>query len=148
MKKVILALSMIMSLGMASLGFASPASDLLSQEENTVTKLVALLQGKGTYEEASNNFTPELKKNFNAKALENIQKNLKEQLGNISDVKLIRMDKAPNADRLIYISKAQKVPNVQMVYLFEVKGKKALLNGFNMAPIEVKEVPAQQSATK
>lgn len=145
MKKVILALTMIMSLGMASLGFASPASDLLSQEENTVTKVVAMLQGKSTYEEASTGFAAELKKNFTEKAAANMQKSVKEQLGNISDVKLARLDKFPDADRLIYLGKAQKAPNVQAVFVFETKGKKAQLQAMNLAPVEVKQTPAQKA---
>ena len=146
MKKIILALTMIMSLGMASLGFASPASDLLSQEENTVTKVVAMLQGKGTYEDASAGFAAELKKNFTAAAAANMQKSVKEQLGNISDVKLARLDKFQAADRLIYLGKAQKAPNVQAVFVFETKGKKAQLQAINLAPVEVKQAPAQQAA--
>ena len=146
MKKIILALTMMLSLGMASLGFASPASDLLSQEENAAKKLVALLQGKGTYEEASASFAPELKKNFPEKAVMNMQKSVKEQLGNISDVKLARLDKFPTADRLIYLGKAQKAPNVQIMFVFETKGKKALMQVINLAPVEVKETAAQQAA--
>lgn len=49
MKKIILMLTAVMSLGMASLGFASPASDLLAQEEVTTTKVINLIQGKGSW---------------------------------------------------------------------------------------------------
>ena len=146
MKKIILVLTMMLSLGMASLGFASPASDLLSQEENAVTKMVALLQGKGTYEEVSGSFAPELKKNFPETAVANLQRGVKTQLGSISDVKLARLDKFPTADRLIYLGKAQKAPNVQLVFVFETKGKKALMQIMNVAPVEVKQTPAQQAA--
>ena len=148
MKKIILALTMIMSLGMASLGFASPASDLLNQEENTVNKVLALLQGKGSYEDASAGFAPALQKNFNPRAVASLQKGVKEQLGTISDTRLYRLQKAPNADFLVYLGKSQKAPNVQMNFIFEVKGKKALLQSLQLAPIEVKQASAQQQAAK
>ena len=74
MKKIIMMLTAVLSLGMASLGFASPASDLLAQEETTTTKVIGLIQGKGQLAEVSTGFTPALQKNFNAAALENIKK--------------------------------------------------------------------------
>ena len=59
---------------MASLGFASPASDLLAQEETTTTKVISLIQGKGQLAEVSTGFSPALQKNFNAAALANMKK--------------------------------------------------------------------------
>ena len=56
MKKLILMLTAVMSLGMASLGFASPASDLLAQEEVTTTKVINLIQGKGQLADAAVSF--------------------------------------------------------------------------------------------
>lgn len=148
MKKLILMLTAVMSLGMASLGFASPASDLLSQEESTVNKVVALLQGRGQLTEVSPSFTPELNKNFTSRALTNMQQGVTSQLGKMSDVQLVRLDKFQDADRLIYIGKAQKAPNVQLTFVFVTKGKQAKLQGVNVLPVEVKETPAAQNGAK
>ena len=146
MKKIIMMLTAVLSLGMASLGFASPASDLLAQEETTTTKVIGLIQGKGQLAEVSTSFTPALQKNFNAAALENIKKGFNEQLGKVSDLQLIQLNKLENADRLVYIGKAQKAPNVQMIFVFTTNGKKALLNNFAAGPLEVKKVQNNQSA--
>ena len=146
MKKIIMMLTAVLSLGMASLGFASPASDLLAQEEATTTKVIGLIQGKGQLAEVSTGFTPALQKNFNAAALENIKKGFNEQLGKVSDLQLIQLNKLENADRLVYIGKAQKAPNVQMIFVFTTNGKKALLNNFAAGPLEVKKVQNNQSA--
>ena len=146
MKKIILMLTAVMSLGMASLGFASPASDLLAQEEVTTTKVINLMQGKGQLADAATGFTPELQKNFNAAALNNMKKGVTNQLGGISNLKLVRLDKFQDADRLIYIGEAKKAPNVQMTFVFSTKGKKAQLQGLNLVPVEVKQVPAQQAS--
>lgn len=148
MKKFILMLTAVMSLGMASLGFASPASDQLAQEEVTTAKVINLLQGKGQLNEAASGFTPELQKNFNAASLANAQKNVAAQFGKVSNVQLVQVNKAPNADELVYIAKAQKTPNVRMLFVFLTNGKKVLLNQFGMGPLEVKQVPAQQTASK
>lgn len=139
-------LTAVLSLGMASLGFASPASDLLAQEETTTTKVIGLIQGKGQLAEVSTGFTPALQKNFNAAALENIKKGFNEQLGKVSDLQLIQLNKLEDADRLVYIGKAQKAPNVQMIFVFTTNGKKALLNNFAAGPLEVKKVQNNQSA--
>ena len=146
MKKIILMLTAVMSLGMASLGFASPASDLLAQEEVTTTKVINLIQGKGQLADAATGFSPELQKNFNAAALNNMKKGVTNQLGGISNLKLVRLDKFQDADRLIYIGEAKKAPNVQMTFVFSTKGKKAQLQGLNLVPVEVKQVPAQQAS--
>ena len=145
MKKIILMLTAVLSLGMASLGFASPASDLLAQEEATTTKVIGLIQGKGQLAEVSTGFSPALQKNFNAAALDNMKKGVTEQLGGISNLKLVRLDKFADADRLIYIGDAKKAPNVQMTFVFSVKGKKAELQGLNMIPVEVKPVQNNQN---
>lgn len=146
MKKIILMLTAVMSLGMASLGFASPASDLLAQEEVTTTKVINLIQGKGQLADAATGFSPELQKNFNAAALNNMKNGVTNQLGGISNLKLVRLDKFQDADRLIYIGETKKAPNVQMTFVFSTKGKKAQLQGLNLVPVEVKQVPAQQAS--
>ncbi|WP_337383625.1 hypothetical protein [Acidaminococcus timonensis] len=146
MKKFILMLTAVMSLGMASLGFASPASDLLAQEEVTTTKVIKLIQGKGQLADAAAGFSPELQKNFNAAALNNMKNGVTNQLGGISNLKLVRLDKFQDADRLIYIGDAKKAPNVQMTFVFSTKGRKAQLQGLNLVPVEVKQVPAQQAS--
>ncbi|WP_276690441.1 hypothetical protein [Acidaminococcus massiliensis] len=146
MKKIIMMLTAVLSLGMASLGFASPASDLLAQEEATTTKVIGLIQGKGQLAEVSTGFSPALQKNFNVAALDNMKKGVTEQLGGISNLKLVRLDKFADADRLIYIGDAKKAPNVQMTFVFSVKGKKAELQGLNMIPVEVKPVQNNQNA--
>ncbi|WP_337928755.1 hypothetical protein [Acidaminococcus timonensis] len=146
MKKFILMLTAVMSLGMASLGFASPASDLLAQEEVTTTKVIKLIQGKGQLADAAAGFSPELQKNFNVAALNNMKNGVTNQLGGISNLKLVRLDKFQDADRLIYIGDAKKAPNVQMTFVFSTKGRKAQLQGLNLVPVEVKQVPAQQAS--
>lgn len=144
MKKIILMLTAVLSLGMASLGFASPASDLLAQEETTTSNVIKLIQGKGQLAEVSTGFSPALQKNFNAAALDNMKKGVTEQLGGISNLKLVRLDKFADADRLVYIGDAKKAPNVQMTFVFSVKGKKAELQGLNLIPVEVKKVQNNQ----
>ena len=144
MKKIILMLTAVLSLGMASLGFASPASDLLAQEETTTSNVIKLIQGKGQLAEVSTGFSPALQKNFNAAALDNMKKGVTEQLGGISNLKLVRLDKFADADRLVYIGDAKKAPNVQLTFVFSVKGKKAELQGLNLIPVEVKQVQNNQ----
>lgn len=144
MKKIILMLTAVLSLGMASLGFASPASELLAQEETTTSNVIKLIQGKGQLAEVSTGFSPALQKNFNAAALDNMKKGVTEQLGGISNLKLVRLDKFADADRLVYIGDAKKAPNVQMTFVFSVKGKKAELQGLNLIPVEVKQVQNNQ----
>ena len=69
-----------------------------------------------------------------------IKKAIKDKIGNISNAKLLVLQKFENADSLIYIGKGSKAPNVEIRFVFETKGKKPLLNEITMRPLEMKPV--------
>ena len=69
MKKLIALLVMVMSLGLSSLGLASPASDALKTEEQAVDAVMKVLTSNTDLATVETYFTPELKKNFTAAAL-------------------------------------------------------------------------------
>ena len=63
MKKLIALLVMVMSLGLSSLGLASPASDALKTEEQAVDAVMKVLTSNTDLATVETYFTPELKKN-------------------------------------------------------------------------------------
>ena len=65
MKKLIALLVMVMSLGLSSLGLASPASDALKTEEQAVDAVMKVLTSNTDLATVETYFTPELKKNSN-----------------------------------------------------------------------------------
>lgn len=111
MKKLIALLVMVMSLGLSSLGLASPASDALKMEEQAVDAVMKVLTSNTDLATVETYFTPELKKNFTSAALKTTKKNVEDQIGKISDLKLYQLRRFDNADELVYVGKANKSPN-------------------------------------
>ena len=115
MKKLIALLVMVMSLGLSSLGLASPASDALKTEEQAVDAVMKVLTSNTDLATVETYFTPELKKNFTAAALKTTKKNVEDQIGKISDLKLYQLRRFDNADELVYVGKANKSPNAVLL---------------------------------
>ena len=148
MKKIAAVLMMIMCLGYSSLGFASPASDTLAREEDAVAAVMKVLTGKAPLATAQEYFSPELKKKFTEDTLTQMKKNINAQIGEISDLKLVVLEKAVDADRLIYAGNAKKAPAVRTIVVFQTKGKKPLLDGVSVMSADLKQENAQQQAKK
>ena len=81
-------------------------------------------------------FTPELKKNFTAAALKTTKKNVEDQIGKISDLKLYQLRRFDNADELVYVGKANKSPNARVVVIFDTKGRNPMMNGLVIMPAD------------
>ena len=137
MKKLIALLVMVMSLGLSSLGLASPASDALKTEEQAVDAVMKVLTSNTDLATVETYFTPELKKNFTAAALKTTKKNVEDQIGKISDLKLYQLRRFDNADELVYVGKANKSPNARVVVIFDTKGRNPMMNGLVIMPADI-----------
>lgn len=147
MKKLIALLVMVMSLGLSSLGLASPASDALKTEEQAVDAVMKVLTSNTDLATVEAYFTPELKKNFTAAALKTTKKNVEDQIGKISDLKLYQLRRFDNADELVYVGKANKSPNARVVVIFDTKGRNPMMNGLVIMPADIqKEIQQAQAA--
>ncbi|MCH3950220.1 MAG: hypothetical protein LKE33_04675 [Acidaminococcus sp.] len=147
MKKIVALLMMVLSLGFSSLGFASPASDTLAKEEEAVNAVMKVLTTNAPLSSAQPYFSDDLKKKFDEKTLANMKKSIDEQIGDISDLHLVVLEKAPEADRLIYAGKAKKAPAVRTVVVFQTKGKKPLMEGVSVMTADVKKQANQNQKT-
>jgi hypothetical protein len=143
MKKLIALLVMVMSLGFSSLGFCSSASDLLAKEEQVVETLVKVMGSEAELSTLQPYMTDGLQKNFRAAQVQKAQKGVSDNFGKMSNLRLLRLDKQKDADILIYVADAKKVPNVRIEVIFETKGKKAMLNSFGMSPIDLQKIEQQ-----
>jgi hypothetical protein len=140
MKKLIALLVMVMSLGFSSLGLCSPASNTLDKEEQVMAALVKVVSGEADLKTLEADLTPGMKKNFNAEAVKSAQKGVTDTFGKLSNMRLYLLRKEEKADVLIFFTDAKKVPNAQLEAVFDVSGKKPLLNSFLMAPTDVQKL--------
>ena len=139
MKKLIALLVMVMSLGLSSLGLASPASDALKTEEQAVDAVMKVLTSNTDLATVETYFTPA--------ALKTTKKNVEDQIGKISDLKLYQLRRFDNADELVYVGKANKSPNARVVVIFDTKGRKPMMNGLVIMPADIqKEIQQTQAA--
>jgi len=147
MKKILLLVTVLV-LSFSSLCFASNGSQL-DQEEKMAANLIAAMNGAGEYAEVSKDFSTGLTKNLSAAKFSDLQKKVKEQIGNIAEQKLLVLQKYDKADRLVYLAKGRKVQNVEVSLVFETAGKKPLINEVSIRPVEIKKQDnAKQVETK
>ena len=136
--KKILVLVTVLVMGLANLCFASNGS-MLDSEEKAATQMLSAIAGKTEYTAVRPDFSAGLAKNLTSAKFAEMKKAINEKIGNISDAKLLVLQKFENADSLIFIGKGSKSPNVEIRFVFETKGRKPLLNEITMRPVELKK---------
>ena len=139
MKKIILLLSLVFVLGFSAVCAAASAASILGNEEKAVDKFVAALnKNTGVYEKASPVFTPGLQKKINNAAFQKLQTQFADSFGDLKEKKLVLLEKFDQGDRVTYLAGFSKTKVVKMVFAFDVKGEKPLMNDFGFYPVEIK----------
>jgi len=151
MKKLAMALAMTGAMAMASVCAAAGEGALLSKDQKAVEAFFAGLNGAEgtTYASTTAGLVPELKTKINAEAFANLQKGVKEKLGNCQDVKFRAFEHFNDGDRLVYLGKYSKEPNVVMNFVCNPAGK---IMSFGLTPVKPQAPkpaqPAQAPAKK
>jgi len=140
MKKIVLLLAMVLVLGFSAICSAASNASILGNEEKAVDKfLSALDKSNGAYEEIAPNFTPGLQKKIDAAAVQKLRSQIAGNFGTLKEKKLVTLEKFDQGDRVTYLAGFSKTQVVQMVFAFDVKGDKPLINDFAFTPIELKK---------
>lgn len=141
MKKLVMALVMTAAMAMASVCAAAGEGALLTKEQKLAETFFAGLNGEPavTYVQASAGFNAELKKNVTEAKYTQLQKDIKEKMGKVTDLKLVVFQRGQNADLVRYIGKSVKLGDVVLNFIFDATGKVA---DFGVAPIP-KQAPQQ-----
>lgn len=140
MKKFVLLLAMVFILGFSTICSAASNASILGNEEKAVDKFLTVLnKSNGTYEEIAPNFTPGLQKKINDAAIQKLRSHIAENFGVLKEKKLVTLEKFDQGDRVTYLAGFSKTQVVQMVFAFDVKGEKPLINDFVFTPIAVKK---------
>lgn len=128
MKKILLMLTMVMVLGFSAICSASNGK-VLDNEESMVNKFL----GASNYSAITSMMTDDMKKDFTEEVFKNFKAQLDKNFGEISERRLVVIEKGLDADILRYKIKTAKQPEAMMSFLFSVKNEKPLLGDFGMA---------------
>ena len=140
MKKVVLLLAMVFVLGFGTICSAASNASILGNEEKAVDKfLSALDKNNGAYEEIASNFTPGLQKKIDDAAMQKLRSQVAGNFGTLKEKKLVTLEKFDQGDRVTYLAGFSKTQVVKIVFAFDVKCEKPLINDFTFAPVELKK---------
>ena len=140
MKKFVLLLAMVFVLGFGTICSAASNASILGNEEKAVDKFMSVLdKNNGAYEEIASNFTPGLQKKIDDAAMQKLRSQVAGNFGTLKEKKLITLEKFDQGDRVTYLAGFSKTQVVKIVFAFDVKGEKPLINDFTFAPVELKK---------
>lgn len=140
MKKLLLMISLLVSLLISSVAMAAGASKDFAKEEAAADLFIkGLNDATVTYEVISANFTPDLKKNFTADKYAAMLQQVKEKFGKNKEAKFAVLQRFDKADRVIYVGSFSKENLAQMVFVFDTTGKKPLMADFALVPVQAQK---------
>ncbi len=135
-KKIALLVSVLV-ICFSSMCFADNGK-LLTAEEKIAEQAISCIAGQTEYSALAQNFTTGLGKNLPAYKFKDLKIKINEQLGSLSNSKLVILQKFDKADRVIYLANGSKAKTVEMTFIFDTTGKKTLLNEIAMRPLPQK----------
>ena len=136
MKKFALLLAMVFVLGFGTICSAASNASILGNEEKAVDKFLSSLdKNNGAYEEIASNFTPGLQKKIDDAAMQKLRSQVAGNFGTLKEKKLVTLEKFDQGDRVTYLAGFSKTQVVKIVFAFDVKGEKPLINDFTFAPV-------------
>ena len=133
MKKVLFTVTLIMMMAFSGLCFAADGNDL--NREQKVAEAFTKDQIPA-YDVVSKDFSDTLKTNVNEKAYKDLSKQIKEQYGNVKEVKFYNFQRFDQGDRVTYVAAFDKEQAVAIILAFD-KDKK--LTDYVFTPLQVEE---------
>ncbi|MDD4321053.1 MAG: hypothetical protein PHH31_05820 [Acidaminococcaceae bacterium] len=135
-KKIALLVTVLM-IFFSSICFADNGK-LLTAEEKIAEQAISCISGQTEYRALAQNFTTGLAKNLSAYKFKDLKIKVDEQMGSLSNSKLVILQKFDKADRVIYLANGSKAKTVEMTFIFDTTGRKPLLNEIAMRPLPLK----------
>ncbi len=137
-----MALTLAMSMAVAGVCSAAGEGTILNKEQKAAEAMTtALTTDEGTLAQAAVGFNADLKEKLKQEQFDGLKKAVKEKFGSLKEVRFVEFVRFNDGDRVTYVGKFVKEPQVQVTYLFDATGKI-----FNFIFTPVKPAPAQQPA--
>lgn len=123
MKKLLVMLTMIMTLAFASV-CAAYDGGTLDKEQKAAEMLTNAVTGKTVeYQKVTSGMNAELKGKITEEVVAGLQKQVKEQFGDFKEIRFQSFERFADGDRLVYIAGFSKEKHVALIYVFDAKQK-------------------------
>ena len=138
MKKLVALVTTVLVMAVSGMCFAAGDGTDLNKQQRAVDKFVAVLNAADTtgFAQLSGDFAPDLQQKVDAAAFGELQKQVKERLGNQKEMKFVAYERFDQGDRLTYLGSYSKEKMVRIIYGFDKNNK---MIEFVFAPLEVQE---------
>ena len=140
MKKAILIGMTVLTLCGAGMAAASNNGDALSREEKQIMVMMSGLQGKN-YDSVTPVMASSLKTKLTPAVYAGMQKTLRQQFSNQTEMRLVSVEKYDQGDRLTYLLAYGQGQQARVVFTVGPNGQDGL-HDFTIAPVTIK--PADQ----
>lgn len=123
MKKLLVMLTMVLTLAFASVCAAYDGGDL-NKEQKAAEMLTNAVTGQVVaHAQITSGMTEELKGKITEQVVADLQKQVKQQFGNVKEVRFQSFERFADGDRLVYIAGFSKEKHVALIYIFDAKQK-------------------------
>lgn len=137
MKKIIFTVTLIMMMAFSGLCFAADGNDLNKEQKVAETFMEVFTKDQiPAYAVVSKDFSDTLKADINEKAYKDLSKQIKEQYGNVKEVKFYNFQRFDQGDRVTYVAAFDKEEAVAIMLAFD-KDKK--LANYVFTPLQVEK---------
>ena len=145
MKKLLLLFTALCLFCFSSVALAATNGQVLTKEEAVASQVMSALTKTTSYEVVSQDFTPALQQALDKAKLNEMKKEVKTKFGKMQDMKLIRLEKFDQGDRVTYLASFAKEQFVQIEFLFDVTTDAPKVMSFSLKPLQVQQqkAPAQ-----
>ena len=145
MKKLLLLFTALCLFCFSSVALAATNGQVLTKEEAVASQVMSALTKTTSYEVVSQDFTPALQQALDKAKLNEMKKEVKTKFGKMQDMKLIRLEKFDQGDRVTYLASFAKEQFVQIEFLFDVTTDAPKVMSFSLKPLQIQQqkAPAQ-----
>lgn len=148
MKKLFLLVTTLCLLCFSSVALAATNGQILTKEEAVASQVMSALTKNTAYEVVSQDFTPALQQALDKAKLNEMKKEVRTKFGKMQDMKLIRLEKFDQGDRVTYLASFAKQQFVRIEFLFNVSEDTPKVMSFALVPIEVQQQAPTAQAQK
>ena len=134
MKKLLFVLAMVMTMAVSGLCFAADGNDL-NAEQKTAQSFISVFEGQKvpSYEDFTKDFSDSLKNTVTEQAYSKLQRDVKVQMGTLTEAKFYSYQRFDQGDRVTYIASFDNANLVAIVFSFD---KDLKLVNFALTPMQ------------
>lgn len=144
MKKIILALTVVMMMAFSGICMAADGGDLNKEQKVADTFIDAISTDKVAYDKVAVGLNDGLKAKMNEKAFTTLKNNVKTKYGDLKEEKFYSFERYDQQDRVTYITSFSNEKVVALVFVFD---KDAKLAEVGFMPMQTQQQNQQADTT-